>query len=115
MNNIIVFPKGFKDHPPQTLDELILRVSEEKQLMVEEAVDEVMSNLLGQCHAIGIPVENDFDIGFILGAIRSGMLRSVGEFDPMQEMADKMVVIKNEKGQQVYANGAIYDSNSDNS
>lgn len=111
MDNIIIFPlhrvANAKERPPQNVNELLEVIEEERMIMIDEIVDEIVPDILTATHQFGFPIDNDYDIGFLIEALRSAMMRSRGLENPMQEVADKMVVVRNEKGQHVYANGEI--------
>ena len=110
MDNIVIFPRykaNSKDRPPQNIDELRQVIAEERTWMIDEAIDEITPSILSAAHAFGLSIENEFDIGLIVESIRGAMLRSSGLYAPIQDVADSMVVVTNEKGERVHSNGHI--------
>ena len=106
-NKIIVFPKTYKGTAPPTIEQVRENLKDHHFEMIEEITDEGAAAVLNVINSCGIHINNQYDIGFIIEAIRSMLMREAGYDNPVQEIADKMVVVTNERGQQVFANGHI--------
>jgi hypothetical protein len=105
-NNVIEFPKSFSGIP---IDAAAIReeLNDRKIEVIDELVDEALSEGFGVMHEFGFKASNQYDIGLIVEAMRSMLMREKGIFNPLQDMADQMVVVVNDKGERVHANGFI--------
>lgn len=106
-NKVIVFPKSYKGSSPPSVEQVRENLRAHQIEMVEEITDEAVAAMLTVTSSVGIQINNQFDIGLVLESVRSMLMRDAGMDNPLQEIADKMVVVTNEKGQQVCANGHI--------
>lgn len=98
MSNIIAFPRGKKDSPPITMEELNAKVSETRREHIEYLLDETLSFVFSRCYDEG------FDLGqeecvkstaLIVEALRAGLLNTVGIEHPLHDVADMMFVEDN--------------------
>jgi len=94
MSNVIAFPKGKRNCPPQTIEEMQGRLEEKKIDYVNDIVDYYGTELLGKISQDGFEIsENNFmkDFAFTLETLRSGLMRSVGIEHPLQDSVDEAI------------------------
>ena len=74
MSNVIAFPKGKRNCPPQTIEEMQDRLEDKKIDYVNDIVDYYGTELLGKISQDGFEIsENNFmkDFAFTLETLRS--------------------------------------------
>lgn len=108
-DNIIFFPRHRTgDRPPQNVEELRELITIQKMEMIDDIIDDLLPSILSSLYSYGFNLDNDYDIGFVIESLRSAMQRSVGVENPIQAIADQLVIVVNERGERVHANGAIH-------
>lgn len=93
MTNVIAFPKGKKDSPPQTMEELLETVEMTRKEHVEYVMDETLSFVFSRVYDEG------FDLGseeclkttaLLVESFKSALYKACGIHHPFHEMADSV-------------------------
>lgn len=114
MNNVLVFPKKYKNREtgvPQNRDEVYSNILKNKQAAIEVAVDHGMTALISSLNMAGYSVQNDYDIGLAIEVVRSMVMRQSGLEHPLQQMADTSVYIIDEEGRKIKSDGTVFEGN----
>lgn len=91
MSNVIAFPKGKKDTPPQSMEELLENVEFTRKEHIEYVMDEVLSFAFSRVYDEG------FDLGqedclkttaLLVESFRSALYNTCGIHHPFHEMAN---------------------------
>ena len=95
MSNIVQFPKKKRPGtPPQNDEELRSTLLSNKKRLVDDIINHYGSELINKIAMHGFDMEReDFmkDYAFTIETLRSGMLRQLGIFHPMQELIDHAI------------------------
>lgn len=95
MSNVIAFPKGKKDSPPQTIEELQAKVNETRKEHIDYIVEESMSFIFSRCY------EEGFDLGqeecikttsLAVESFKAALYNTVGIKHPLHVLADGMFI-----------------------
>lgn len=87
MSNVISFPRGKREAPPQSLEELYGKIEATKMEHVENILDEMIPWTLRAFQEEGFDMFNDEsegNINFMVEAIRAALYKSVKIEHPMQ-------------------------------
>lgn len=92
--NIVVFPRGYKGRPPQTLDEIRDAADDVALFHVDELLGPLISILLEtiECAGFDIHPGEEFcvkDMAFVVTTLRSLLLKSRGISHPFQRIAEE--------------------------
>ena len=90
-NNIIVFPNSTTT--PSSIEEMRELIDENKRDAIELAIDEVIPELLNKLGSFNLYIDNEKDIGMIVEAIKSGLLRSNNIKHELQSITDRLIKI----------------------
>lgn len=91
MSNVIVFPKGKRDTPPQSMEELLENVEFTRKEHIEYVMDEVLSFVFSRVY------EDGFDLGaeeclkttaLLVESMRSALYKTVGIEHAFHAMAE---------------------------
>ena len=91
MSNVIVFPKGKKDTPPQSMEELLENVESTRKEHIEYVMDEVLSYVFSRVY------DDGFDLGdeeclkttaLLVESMRSALYKTAGIFHAFHVMAE---------------------------
>lgn len=94
MSNVVIFPKGKFQTPPQSMEELISSVEETRREHVDHVVDEITSIIFNVCAHEGFDLHQDDKIEstiFMVEAIKAALLDSVNIEHPLLDLAYDMV------------------------
>ena len=94
MTNVVAFPKAHKDAPPQSLEEVIERVSENRKEHINHIVDDLGSFFVSRAYEEGFPIDSDEcfkDVILVIEAMRSAMFKSIGLEHPIQFIVDSVI------------------------
>lgn len=113
-----MFPKGYKDFPPQNEDEvtdkIILARIEHINYLVEE---EIMPIIFGRVYQDGYNLGNpecDTATILLIAAFKNAMYKSVGMTHPLAEISDNMVFTSGENDVSITSKGGtILDNDED--
>ena len=92
-NNIVIFPKGKKDSPPQTIEEIVNGVVEARVINVEILADNIMMNLMEHSLDEGFDLFKEGhsnNVTLIYEAIRSALFGTLDIKHPLHDYADFM-------------------------
>lgn len=98
-NNIIKFPKGKKDAPPQSLEETLERVETARKEHIEYVVDEVLSYAFSRLADEGFDLADEDHAKHTALLIKSfeAALYKCSRLDhPLHELAEKMFTFEND-------------------
>lgn len=88
-NNVVIFPKGKKDAPPQSMQELMDSVEEARRGHIDHIVDEIMSMIMHYTHMEGFDLAQEEKIEsaiFLEETLKSTLLDAVDLHHPLQEI-----------------------------
>lgn len=94
--NVVIFPKGKNNSPPQSLEEILSKVRENKEHFAEEFAQDLIDYIANDVFNVGfdIPDENavqvDASMQLVYEAIRSTILRLDNIHHPLQQIADDL-------------------------
>jgi|TARA_R110002073_G_scaffold246845_2_gene409608 hypothetical protein len=102
MTNIVQFPKAHKIHPPQSEAELKAHAEQIRIGFVSKHSTDFAFDVFRQIELHGFNLGSDgevdknlrFDMVLINEAIKSCLLRSMGEKHPLQEFAENIINLK---------------------
>ena len=89
-NNIILFPNSISTPSVEEMRDLI---DENKRDAIDLAIDEVIPELLSNLGSFNLYIDNEKDIGMIVEAIKSGLLRSNNIKHELQSITDRLIKI----------------------
>ena len=96
--NVIVFPKGKKGTPPQSLAEAKQNIAEaQTNMAIDIAYESIARALVHVCNAGFDPfakTSSANDIMFCVEAIKSLILRTIDLDHPFQDIADEVVEVE---------------------
>lgn len=96
MNNIIECPWLKKLNPPQSLTDIECNLKNVRSVYIQKLVTNISEDLFDALYAAGFDVDSEDseshvkDLAIIAESIRSYLLRSVGDYHPMQDVAENM-------------------------
>ena len=96
MSNVILFPKEKKNCPPQSVEEIQVRLEEKKTEYVNDMVDYYGTEMLAKISQDGFEIDEDNfmkDFAFTLESLRSGLYRSIGIEHPLQNSVDEAIKV----------------------
>lgn len=99
MTNVVAFPKAHKDAPPQSLEEVIERVSENRKEHINHIVDDLGNFFVSRVYEEGFPIDSEEcfkDVILVIEAMRSAMFKSIGLDHPMQDMVENVISLGEE-------------------
>ena len=112
-----MFPKGYKDFPPQSQDEvtdkIILARIEHINYLVEE---EIMPIVLGRVYQDGYHLgkeECQNATILLVEAFKNAMYKSVGMIHPLSEISDNMLFTDDVNDVSIMPKGIILDDDKD--
>lgn len=111
MNKILQFTR--KNNNPDVVDrnKYVLDDLENARLEnIQVTVDYATSEVVAMINRLGYNICDSYDIGLVHEAIKSMASRTCGIDHPLQSLADDTVVIVNDVGEKVHANGSIADT-----
>lgn len=92
-NKVLFFPKEKIESAPQSLEEVILKIDENQREAVEAALDQVVPDLLNHLGSFNLYIDDERDVGMLLEAIKSGVLRSMNIEHRLQSVTDQLIKI----------------------
>ena len=95
MTNVIVFPKGKKNAPPQTMEEVIESVEMVRKEHVEFIVDDCCSFIFGRLSEEGFDLSDEGyekQIVLVAEALKSVLYSASGIEHPLQTFAAQMQI-----------------------
>lgn len=98
-SNVIMFPKGKKGSPPQTMEELLETVEEARREHVEFVIDETLSFVFSRCYEEGFDLNKDHCVkttALVVESLRAAMYNTVGIEHPLFKVADTIFVSEEE-------------------
>lgn len=93
-NNIVIFPKGKKDSPPQTLAEVMGEVLEARTAHIDFFLDEIGSFIFSRAHEEGfnLMTEDNMKINtLMMESIRSALFESIGVPHFLHDVAEELI------------------------
>jgi hypothetical protein len=93
MSNVVSFPKGKRNSPPQTLDEIVEQVELVRKEHIEVVIDDALAFVFSRLY------EDGFDLGreecikttsMLIETLRSTMYMSVNLSHPLHDLAERM-------------------------
>ena len=93
-NNIVIFPKGKKDSPPQTIEEVVGGVLEAKAAHVDFLLDELGSYIFTRAHEEGFHMMTDDNMKIntlMIESMRSALYESVGIPHFLHDVAEDLI------------------------
>lgn len=93
-DNVVIFPKGKLNHPPQTLEELRSTVDETRRGHIDYVVDNIVEMIFDITYHEGFDLHQDDKIEtvvFMVEAIKAAIMDSKDMFHPLHEIAYEMV------------------------
>lgn len=97
--NVVVFPKGKKDSPPQSIDEIISGVMDARCVQIEIVSDDLTDYLMYALAEEGFDVYGEEvapSIVLINHAIRAAMLKTLDMDHPLISLADDLFTEEDE-------------------
>ena len=89
-----MFPKQFREHPPQNLDEVYEKIDQSRKEHIDYLVgDEIMPIVFNRVYQDGYDLGSEECINstiLLVEAFKSAMSQSVGQYHPLQELSDNM-------------------------
>lgn len=104
MSNVIMFPKGKKDSPPQSMEELLSTVETARKEHAEFIIDETLSFVFSRCYEEGFDLNKDHCVkttALVVESLRAAMYNTVGIEHPLFKVADSLFVSDEEAAAQV--------------
>lgn len=92
-DNVIVFPKGKRDTPPQSIEEIHEKREQVKKEHIEMVLDDVMSNVFYHMSEEGFELSTDDCIkttAMLIETMRAAMYKSVDFNHPLHDLANSM-------------------------
>lgn len=89
-DNVIVFPKGKKNTPPQSVEELLNSVEEIQREHIEYIAENAVGHAVQYMYDEGFEVQNAQSallIGLLMDNIKAIMLTAKGKKHPMSDVA----------------------------
>jgi|TARA_B100001094_G_scaffold238421_1_gene233803 hypothetical protein len=96
MNNIVKFPNDYTPPEQETLSDLKKSIEKNKEIYINNVVDQHSSNLLANISLSGFDIDRDEfmkDFAFTVETIRSSLYRNMGLHHHFQEHIDTNVEI----------------------
>lgn len=93
MSNVIAFPKGKRDSPPQSMEELEAKVSETRKEHIEYLIDDMLSFVFARCQDEGFDLSQESCVkttGMLLETFRAALYNTVGLSHPLTILAESM-------------------------
>lgn len=93
-NNVVIFPKGKKDSPPQTLAEVMGDVLEARVAHIDFFLDEIGSYIFSRAHEEGFHLMTDDNMKIntlMMESIRSALFESVGVPHFLHDVAEEII------------------------
>ena len=95
MSNVIIFPKGKRDAPPMTMEEVLNNVEDARREHIEFLVDDVMSFVFQRCYDEGFDMGTDEGVkatALLVESFRASLYKTIGVEHPLHAAADMMFV-----------------------
>lgn len=99
MSNVVVFPKGKKDTPPCTIEEVYENVELARREHIEVLLDDVMPFVFQRCYEEGFDLSSEECIkstGLFLDVFRSSLYKCAGMEHPLHQAADRYFTVTEE-------------------
>lgn len=98
-NNLVLFPNISNRNVPQSLDQIIETVSNNRIIFAEAVVDDIFSDIIMHIKRYGYDIlkeRDEKDLTLAYEALKSVILKSVNVTHPLQEFAEKSITIEEE-------------------
>lgn len=95
MSNVIMFPKGKKGTPPQSMTELLENVEAARREHTEFIIDETLSYVFSRCYEEGFDLNKEHCLkttALVVESLRAAMYNTVGIEHPLFKVADQLFV-----------------------
>ena len=99
-NNIVLFPKGKKDSPPLSMEQLMSSVSDTRTQHADFILDEIGSFIFARSFEEGFDLggdDNEKQVTLMMESIRSCLLHVVGVDHVLQEFAEDCIQLNDEE------------------
>lgn len=98
-NNVVLFPSKKKNTPPQSVDDIVVKVNENKQIFARYLAQSIYVDVINQMHEEGLEFDIDTISNVLLMAnvIESTCFRAVGLEHDYNELADTVLEIENKE------------------
>lgn len=93
-SNVVLFPKGKKDSPPQTMEELMNGVLEVRRGQIDFLVDDIGSFIMGRSAEEGFDLmtEDNMRVNILMiECVRAALFESIGMKHYLHEELDRLV------------------------
>lgn len=93
-NNIVIFPKGKRDSPPQTIAEVMGDVLAARVVHIDFFLDEIGSYIFSRAHEEGFDLMTDENLKvntLMMESIRSVLFESVGVPHFLHDVAEELI------------------------
>ena len=88
-SNVVPFPKGKRDAPPQTVEELKKNIEDTKIEMASYLAEHLTKEVFLTLHENGFAITDVKDLGFLMVTIKSMILRREEIEHPLQHLIDE--------------------------
>lgn len=99
-SNVVIFPKGKKDSPPITMQDLMGSVAETRMFHADMILDVISENIMDLACDEGFPLGQEDDVPhlvFMMESIKSALMHSIGIEHPFQDLAHEHIRVMDEK------------------
>lgn len=90
MNNVVSFPRGKKDTPPQSLEDTLKMVEENRKQHIENVLDNLIPHFVNVIHDEGFDVTKDhmaIPLSYFVEVVRGVLYTSMNLDHPITENA----------------------------
>ena len=98
-NNVVPFPKGKRNSPPQSLSEILSSVEDIRTEHMSMIAENIMEFVIYRLHEEGFDISKPqciVPIAYMNEAMKSAMLASIGKDHPIQHAANDFFNSENE-------------------
>lgn len=94
--NVVVFPKGHKGSPPQTIEESLRQIEEARKVIADDVIEDVVGQMFIAFSERGVQplVEQDTTylkcMGLVIESLRAIIMYSLNQEHPLQEVAGQL-------------------------
>lgn len=96
MTNVIAFPKGKRDAPPQSIEELQAKVNETRIEHIDYIVEETMSFIFSRCYDEGFDLAHEDCLkttSLVVESLKAALYNTVGIEHPLHPLAENLFVL----------------------
>ena len=101
MSTVVAFPKGKKDSPPQSIEDTMKIVEENRRLHIENVMDQMIPHFVNVIHDEGFDVTKDhmaIPLSYFVEVVRGVLYTSMNLDHPISSTAKEF--FKNEESKE---------------